>query len=104
LFRRGISGSCAWCRECKAHTDIVHCHLLFHLPVEYRVGAKLDEIKSTLDCSDWPVASTTFNPPGIFSTVHGGGKRLIEKITWRERPAEADALRTKESAPKDGPY
>jgi hypothetical protein len=23
--------TCVWCRECKAHTDIVHCHLLFHL-------------------------------------------------------------------------
>jgi hypothetical protein len=35
LLRRGIVGglSCVWCRECKAHTDIVHCHLLFHLPV-----------------------------------------------------------------------
>jgi hypothetical protein len=27
--------------------------------------------------SDWPLAPTTFSPPGIFSTVHGGGKRLI---------------------------
>ena len=38
LLRRGIAGglTCVWCRECKAHTDIVHCHLLFHLPVEYR--------------------------------------------------------------------
>jgi hypothetical protein len=27
--------------------------------------------------SDWPLAPSTFSPPGIFSTVHGGGKRLI---------------------------
>jgi len=42
LFRRGIPVAWVWCRECKAHTDIVHCHLLFHLPVAYRSGPKLD--------------------------------------------------------------
>ena len=26
------------------HTDIVHSHLLFHLPAEYRFGRKLDEL------------------------------------------------------------
>ena len=38
LLRRGIVGglTCVWCRECKAHTDIVHCHLLFHLPTQWR--------------------------------------------------------------------
>src|SRR5262245_57962664 len=41
LFRRGIPVTWVWCRECKAHTDIVHCHLLFHLPVAYRAGPKL---------------------------------------------------------------
>jgi hypothetical protein len=45
LFRRVIR---VWCRECKAHTDIVHCHLLFHLPVEYRSGPKLEEMKAHL--------------------------------------------------------
>ena len=37
-----------WCRECKAHTDIVHCHLLFHLPVEYRTGARLLQTEAAL--------------------------------------------------------
>jgi len=32
LVRRGIPAVWVWCRECKAHTDIVHSHLLFHLP------------------------------------------------------------------------
>jgi hypothetical protein len=50
LLRRGIVGglTCVWCRECKAHTDIVHCHLLFHLPVEYRTGAKLLHTEAAL--------------------------------------------------------
>jgi hypothetical protein len=50
LLRRGIVCGLAsvWCRECKAHTDIVHCHLLFHLPVEDRTGARLLQIESAL--------------------------------------------------------
>jgi hypothetical protein len=49
LVRRGIPAVWVWCRECKAHTDIVHSHLLFHLPVEYRSGPTLDEMKAHLD-------------------------------------------------------
>src|SRR5262249_18052898 len=50
LLRRGVvSGlTCVWCRECKAHTDIVHCHLLFHLPAEYRSGARLLQTEAAL--------------------------------------------------------
>ena len=50
LLRRGIVGglTCVWCRECKAHTDIVHCHLLFHLPVEYRTGARFLQTETAL--------------------------------------------------------
>ena len=50
LLRRGIVGglTCVWCRECKAHTDIVHCHLLFHLPVEYRTGARFLQTEAAL--------------------------------------------------------
>jgi hypothetical protein len=49
LWRRGIPVAWVWCRECKAHTDIVHCHLLFHLPIAYRAGAKLDGIKAAIE-------------------------------------------------------
>jgi hypothetical protein len=50
LLRRGIVGglTCVWCRECKAHTDIVHCHLLFHLPIEYRTGARFLQTEAAL--------------------------------------------------------
>lgn len=50
LLRRGIAGglTCVWCRECKAHTDIVHCHLLFHLPTEYRTGARFLQAEAAL--------------------------------------------------------
>jgi hypothetical protein len=48
LLRRGIPAAWAWCRECKKHTDIVHSHLLFHLPLEYRFGPKLAEMEAHL--------------------------------------------------------
>ena len=49
LLRRAILPTWAWCRECKAHSDIVHCHLLFHLPVAFRTGAKIDEITAAIE-------------------------------------------------------
>ena len=48
LYRRRIPSAWAWCRECKPHTDIVHSHLLFHLPVEYRTGRGLAEMEAHL--------------------------------------------------------
>jgi hypothetical protein len=51
LLRRGIPAAWIWCRECKVHTDIVHSHLLFHVPAEYRYpfGRKLDELRVTVE-------------------------------------------------------
>ena len=49
LLRRGISVAWVWCRECKAHTDIVHCHLLFHCLPSIALVAKLDEMKAALE-------------------------------------------------------
>jgi hypothetical protein len=91
LFRRGIPVAWVWCRECKAHTDIVHCHLLFHLPGAYRSGPKLDEMKThllrlidrhgdgvTSDCAVmlviWP------DPDGLY-LIKGGGP-----LVWKEFP------------------
>jgi hypothetical protein len=48
LLRRGIPVAWVWCRECRKQTDIVHSHLLFHLPVEYRSGPKLQEMEAHL--------------------------------------------------------
>jgi hypothetical protein len=50
LLRRSIAGglTCVWCRECKALTDVVHCHLLFHLPVECLAGARFLQTEAAL--------------------------------------------------------
>ena len=43
LRRHGIVFAAAWCieRMSRGQAEVVHCHLLFHLPVEYRVKRKL---------------------------------------------------------------
>jgi len=91
LLRRGITPAWAWCRECKAHTDVVHCHLLFHLPTEYRTGAKLTEIEGHLvrlvdrhgdgilgefavNLKLWP------DPDGLY-LIKGGGAKV-----WKQFP------------------
>lgn len=91
LVRRGIPAAWVWCRECKTLTDIVHCHLLFHLPVEYRAGAKLDEIKATLDrlvdrhgdgiLGEFAVRLTTWPDPDGLYLIKGGGPKV-----WRRFP------------------
>ena len=43
LRRQGIVFAGAWARErmSRGQAEVVHCHLLFHLPVEYRTKKKL---------------------------------------------------------------
>ncbi len=50
LRRRGIAFASCWSRERQSggQSDVVHCHLLFHLPVEYRTGASLVQVEATI--------------------------------------------------------
>jgi hypothetical protein len=50
LSRRAIEFAAIWARErlSRGQSDVVHCHLLFHLPDEYRTGKKLDEVESAI--------------------------------------------------------
>jgi hypothetical protein len=91
LSRRGIPVAWVWCRECKAHTDIVHCHLLFHLPVAYRAGRKLDEIEAHLVrlidrhgdgiLGEFAVRLVIWpNPDGLY-LIKGGGP-----LVWKQFP------------------
>ena len=43
LRRHGIVFAAAWCieRMSRGQAEVVHCHLLFHLPIEYRAKRKL---------------------------------------------------------------
>jgi hypothetical protein len=98
LLRRGIPVAWVWCRECKAHTDIVHSHLLFHLPAEYRLGRKLDEVMAVLErlvarhgdniWSECAVKLKIWRDPDGLYLLKGGGpevwKRFRIKKKWRE--------------------
>jgi hypothetical protein len=98
LFRRGIPGAWVWCRECKAHTDIVHCHLLFQLPPQYRSSAKLDQIKAALDrlvgrhgdgiLGEFAVKLMIWPDPDGLYLIKGGGPKVWKlfphiRKTWR---------------------
>ena len=50
LNRRGIVFAGAWARErqCRGQSDVVHCHLLFHLPVKYRSGKRLVQVEEAI--------------------------------------------------------
>ena len=98
LNRRGIPVAWVWCRECKKHTDIVHSHLLFHLPAEYRFGRKLDELTVALErlvalhgggiWSEYAVKLKIWRDPDGLYLLKGGGPevwRLFRiKKKWRE--------------------
>lgn len=50
LNRHGIEFAGAWARErqSRGQSDVVHCHLLFHLPVKYRSGERLRSRRRSL--------------------------------------------------------
>jgi hypothetical protein len=91
LLRRGIPVAWVWCRECKAHTDIVHSHLLFHLPAEHRSGPKLEEMKAHLVrlvdrhgdgiFGEFAVRLVIWPDPDGFYLIKGGGP-----LVWKQFP------------------
>jgi hypothetical protein len=50
LNRQGVVSAAAWARERQAQgqSDVVHCHLLLHLPVEYRTGKRLVQVRNAI--------------------------------------------------------
>jgi hypothetical protein len=100
LLRRRIAGglSAVWCRECKAHTDIVHCHLLFHLPPEYRKGTKLLQVEEAIYrlvsrhgngiLGEFALKLTIHTDPNGLYLIKGGGRHVWERFNirreWRE--------------------
>jgi hypothetical protein len=89
--RRGLPIAWVWCRECKAHTDILHCHLLFHLPIAYRTGSKLDGIKVAIErlvdrhgdgiLGEFAVRLVIWPDPDGLYLIKGGGP-----LVWKQFP------------------
>jgi hypothetical protein len=50
LRRHGIVLAAVWCieRMSRGQAEVVHCHLLFHLPIEYRSGARLLQLEAAI--------------------------------------------------------
>jgi hypothetical protein len=95
LYRRRIPSAWAWCRECKAHTDIVHSHLLFHLPIEYRTGRKLAEMEAHLVrlvdrhgggiLGEFAVKLVIWPDPDGLYLIKGGDAEVWERFQIRKR-------------------
>jgi hypothetical protein len=104
LLRRQIPGglTAVWCRECKAHTDIVHCHLLFHLPIEYRTGAKLLQIEAALFrlvgrhgdgiLGEFAVKLKIWLDPDGFYLLKGGDREVWEKFKIRKEWRQSQGI------------
>ena len=87
-----------WCRECRAHTDIVHCHLLFYLPNEYRIGARFLQTEAALFrligkhgggiLGEFTVKIIVHPDPNGLYLIKGGDRQVWEhfniKKDWRK--------------------
>jgi hypothetical protein len=85
LNRRGIAFAGAWARERQAggQSDVEHCHLLFHLPVEYRSGPSLLQVEAAIGRLVRRHAGGIFHEKAIDLWLHGkapypDGKYLIK--------------------------
>jgi hypothetical protein len=94
--RRGIVFAACWTREREAggQSDVVHCHLLFHLPVEYRTGKKLLQVEDAISrlverhgrgilhekAIDLRVHD---NPDGKY-LIKGGGRKIWKRFRLRK--------------------
>ena len=86
--------TCVWCRECKAHTDIVHCHLLFHLPAEYRTGARFLQTEAALFrlvgrhgggiLGEFAVKLVVHPDPDGLYLIKGGDREVWERFKIRK--------------------
>ena len=96
LSRRGIAFAAAWARERQAggQSDVVHCHLLFHLPVEYRYGEKLLQVENALSRlvqrhgrgilhEKAIVLRVHDNPDGKY-LIKGGGRKIWKRFRLRK--------------------
>ena len=82
LGRRGIVFTAAWCRERQSggQSDVVHCHLLFHLPVAFRKGRKLHQVEAAISRLVELHGGGIFHEKAIDLRVHSDpdGKYLIK--------------------------
>ena len=96
LGRRGIAFAGVWARErqSRGQSEVVHCHLLFYLPVAFRTGVRLRQVETALyrlikrhgngywaeeaiDLTIWP------DPDGKY-LIKGGGREVWKTFRLRK--------------------
>ncbi len=104
LERHGVEFAGIWARERLAggQSDVVHCHLLFHLPALYRTGKKLLQVENAISrlvelhgrgllhehVIDLRVHE---NPDGKY-LIKGGGPKIWKRFGIRKKDRRAQGL------------
>ena len=96
LNRHGIEFAAVWARErqSRGQSDVVHCHLMFHLPAQYRKGKKLQEVEAAIyrlierhgrGITHEAVMKLVIheNPDGKY-LIKGGGPKVWKKFRLRK--------------------
>jgi hypothetical protein len=96
LNRHGIEFAAVWARErqSRGQSDVVHCHLMFHLPAKYRKGKKLHEVEAAISrlierhgggITHEGVMMLVIhdNPDGKY-LIKGGGPKVWKKFRLRK--------------------
>ena len=86
----------AWARErqSRGQSDVVHCHLIFHLPAHYRKGRKLQKVEAAIyrlierhgrGITHEAVMKSVIheNPDGKY-LIKGGGPQVWKKFGLRK--------------------
>jgi hypothetical protein len=97
LNRHGIEFAAVWARErqSRGQSDVVHCHLMFHLPEEYRAGRQLQEVETAIcrlierhgrGITHEAVTKLVIykNPDGKY-LIKGGGPKVWKKFRLRKQ-------------------
>jgi len=104
LRRRSIKFAAAWARERQSggQSDVVHCHLLFHLPGEYRAGARLLQLEAAIyrlikrhgrDYWHEGVIKLVIhdNPDGKY-LIKGGGPKVWKRFNLRKEHRRSQGI------------
>jgi hypothetical protein len=104
LSRHGVELAGVWARERQAggQSDVVHCHLLFHLPVGFRGGKKLRQVEEAIlrlverhGCGVWGDNAVDLrlhdNPDGKY-LIKGGGSKVWKRFRLRNEHRRAQGL------------
>jgi hypothetical protein len=104
LDRHGVEFAGVWARERQAggQSDVEHCHLLFHLPAQYRKSKKLVQVESAISrlvelhgrgilhekAVDLRVHD---NPDGKY-LIKGGGPKIWKRFGIRKKDRRLQGL------------